>query len=145
MFAHLVLTLRALHPLLLAHLRQCLQFPAWLTALSGKPAPLVTALKIAYATLVGLKGWLDPASVEEPKAKVKKDAKGKGAGDDASQLDPVVKEAIHNEMRASGGREVEILEARLALLAERAQAALDSVAQLATTTHDNIGQWIKSR
>lgn len=105
----------------------------------------MTALKIAYATLVGLKGWLDPASVEEPKAKVKKDAKGKGAGDDASQLDPVVKEAIHNEMRASGGREVEILEARLALLAERAQAALDSVAQLATTTHDNIGQWIKSR
>lgn len=107
--------------------------------------PLVTALKIAYATLVGLKGWLDPASVEEPKAKGKKDAKGKGAGDDAHQLDPAVKEAIHNEMRASGGREVEILEARLALVAERAQAALESVAQLATTTHDNIGQWIKSR
>jgi hypothetical protein len=136
--------------------KSAMQFPAWVSALSAKGAPaLTTALKVALATAAGLREILVPGSGGDDKGKGKgkdakgggKDAKGgKGAGaEEEAPIDPKIKAAIDAEVAEAGGREVEVVERRLELLAERAAAALDFVSDSAKQTNEAIGKWIKSR
>ncbi len=105
-------------------------FPPTPTPTSTSASPPTLRPQVSYATLQGLKVWLRPDLAEDPKGKKKPEPKkeaGKKGGKgepEAPAVDPRVQAAIDAELAASAGRELELLEARLVLVAERAQVAL---------------------
>ncbi|GLC51118.1 hypothetical protein PLESTB_000467700 [Pleodorina starrii] len=125
--------------------------PAWVAQLEQRAPPLALACKLLLALAkTTLTSW-EPAP-EDPK-KAKREAaskmaskKGKGGGEEEeAPVDPRVAEAHTAELLAGCGREVVILEARLALLAERCLGQMDEIYGLATGTTAKLGEWIRAR
>jgi hypothetical protein len=129
--------------------KSAMQFPSWVSSLAPKAPSLTTALRVSLATIAGVKDTLAPSVGDDKGGKGgKKDPKGgKGAPAPAAEppLDPKVKEAIETETAAAAGREVEIVERRLELLAERASAAIEFVYEAARGTDEALAVRIKRR
>lgn len=128
--------------------KSAMQFPTWVSSLVPKAPTLATGLKVALATIAGIKESLTPGAGDDKGGKGgKKDAKaGKGAPVAVeAQIDPKAKEAIDTEIAAAGLREAEIIERRVELLAERASASIEFVSEAARGTSEALAGWIKRR
>mmetsp|Transcript_35241 Transcript_35241/g.78424 ORF Transcript_35241/g.78424 Transcript_35241/m.78424 type:complete len:1824 (+) Transcript_35241:146-5617(+) len=133
--------------------KTAMQFPAPVTALAPKAAGLATALKVVLATAANVAASLNPAAEDPKKAGKKpttpsKGAKGKGKGgeeDSTPKVDPKITAAIQQELQEAVNREVDILQARALLLAERAAVGLEAVASAAQLTHARLGEWVRAR
>ncbi|GFR40940.1 hypothetical protein Agub_g1600 [Astrephomene gubernaculifera] len=129
------------------------QMPPWVAQLEQRAPPLALACKLLLALARTVQTGWEPVPEDPKKAKREattssKTAKGKGKGGEEEAegpTDPRVVEAMTQELLGGCGREVAILESRLALLAERCLGQMDEIYALATGTTAKLGDWVRAR
>ncbi|KAG2499886.1 hypothetical protein HYH03_002175 [Edaphochlamys debaryana] len=138
--------------------KHAIAMPPWMAALEGKAAPLATACKIMLALARTTAAAWEPLP-DDPKAAKKaaaaggvkpgaagsKSGKGKGSAEEEPDVDPRVIDGLVDELTTGARREVEILEGRLALLAERCLAQIEEIGSLASGTIAKLGEWVRAR
>ncbi|KAK9824418.1 hypothetical protein WJX72_010134 [[Myrmecia] bisecta] len=129
-------------------------FPDWVAGCEKTLPKLAQALKFSLAATAVVEEELGRLKGDEPSkdakggkaaAKPRKDAKAESGGEEGAREDPRAVEATAVSIVEGCRREVDLLKARMQLLAERAMAHVTLMEEIAGKANARIAEWLKQR